>query len=374
MRGKHVIKNMRKRGLAGFATMGAAVLVLVGCGTAPEAGGEADAPETPEAGNSEGVDFLACAVSDEGSWNDKSFNEVSMRGLLKAESDLGVSIQDAESSTFEDFTPNLDAMVAAGCDVTFAVGFNIVEEVNQAALDNPDFNFVSIDGWKEDEATPNLKAMVWEMNESSFLAGYLSAAYSQSKTIGTYGGMNIPAVTDFMVGFYNGAKYYEKETGTEITVIGFDPANPDDGDYVGGFEDKGKAKSISEGQIEKGADVILPVAGGLFSATSEAINESGKDIVMLGVDLDVAKNSPQYADQILTSIEKTIDVSVFDVIAASIDGSFSGDPYVGTLENSGTRISPLYDFEDKVDADVMLKIEELTKMIIDGDIDPTVTP
>lgn len=369
-----MIKKMRGSKLAGLATVGVAALVLVGCGSAPEAPSGNGTTDTPEAGETEEVDFLACAVSDEGSWNDKSFNEVSMRGLLNAKSELGVSIQDAESITFEDFEPNLDAMVAAGCDVTFAVGFNIVEEVNAAARDNPDFKFVSIDGWKEDEATPNLKAMVWEMNQSSFLAGYLAAAYSESKTIGTYGGMNIPAVTDFMVGYYNGAKYYEQETGTKVTVLGFDPANPDAGDYVGNFEDKGEAKSISEGQIEKGADVILPVAGGLFSATSEAIKESGKDIVMLGVDLDVALNSPQYADQILTSVEKTIDVSVFDVIEESMGGAFSGDPYIGTLENGGTRLSPLYDFEDKVDADVVKKIEELKQMIIDGELDPTVTP
>lgn len=361
-----MIRNTGKRGLAGFATLSAAALVLVGCGAAPETGDAADGPE--DAG------FLACAVSDEGSWNDKSFNEVSMRGLLKAESDLGIKIQGVESHSPEDFTPNLEAMVSADCDITFAVGFNIVEQVNAAADENPDFNFVTIDGWKMDEATPNLKAMQWNMAESSFLAGYLSAAYSQSKTIGTYGGMNIPAVTDFMVGFYNGAKFYEQETGTAITVVGFDPANPDAGDFVGDFGDTGTAKSISEGQIEKGADVIFPVAGGLFSSTSEAINESGKDIVMLGVDLDVAANSPQYASQILTSVEKRIDVSVLDVIAASVDGGFSGDPYVGTLENDGTDLSPFYEFEDKVDSSIVEKLAEIKAQLISGELDPTVTP
>jgi len=352
--------------LATIATAGAAALVLVGCGSAPDAG---DNGSTDEGAPAEGTDFLACAVSDEGSWNDKSFNEVSMAGLLQAESELGVEIQDAESHTMEDFAPNLEAMVAAGCDITFAVGFNIVDQVNEAALNNPDYNFVTIDGWKNDEATPNLKAMQWDTTQSSFLAGYLSAAYSTTKTISTYGGMNIPAVTDFMVGYYHGAKYYEEETGTEVTVLGFDPANPDAGDYVGDFSNTAQAKAISEGHIEAGADVILPVAGGLFSATSEAINESGKDVVMLGVDLDVAANSPQYADQILTSVEKTINVSVFDVISQSIDGGFSGDAYVGTLENDGTRISPLYDFEDKVDASIMEALEEIEQKIIAGEIE-----
>lgn len=358
-----MIATSRKRMLATIATAGAAALVLVGCASAPETAD--DNGSTEEAA---GSDFLACAVSDEGSWNDKSFNEVSMKGLLEAEAELGIEIQDAESHTMEDFGPNLEAMVSAGCDITFAVGFNIVEQVNQAAVNNPDYNFVSIDGWKEDESTANLKAMQWDTTQSSFLAGYLSADFSTTKTVGTYGGMNIPAVTDFMVGFYNGAKYYEEVTGTAVTVLGYDPESPDSGDFVGDFSNTAQAKAISEGQIEAGADVILPVAGGLFSATSEAINESGKDVVMLGVDLDVALNSPQYADQILTSVEKTINVSVFDVIEESVAGGFSGDPYVGTLENDGTRLSPLYDFEEKVGAEVITALEEIEQKIIAGEI------
>lgn len=364
-----MIVKTRNRALAGLATAGVAALVLAGCGTAPEANTGGDS-----GGGEEGADFLACAVSDEGSWNDKSFNEVSMKGLLDAKEELGISIQDAESSSTEDFEPNLEAMVAAGCDVTFAVGFNIIEQVNAAAVANPDYNFVTIDGYKEDESVANLKAIQYNMAESSFLAGYVSAAFSESKVVGTYGGMPIPAVTDFMVGFYNGAKYYEQETGTDVKVLGFDPADPDSGDFVGDFANAGVAKSISEGQIEAGADVILPVAGGLFAATSEAINESGKDIVMLGVDLDVAKNSPQYASQILTSIEKTINVSVFDVIEGAMGGGFSGDAYVGTLENEGTQISEFYEFDDQIDDDLQKKLDEIEQMIIDGEIDPTETP
>ena len=56
------------------------------------------------------VDFKACAVSDEGSWNDKSFNESVYDGLTKAESELGVEIADAESNSAEDFAPNLQAL------------------------------------------------------------------------------------------------------------------------------------------------------------------------------------------------------------------------------------------------------------------------
>jgi basic membrane protein A len=355
---------LRRRALAALATAGAAGMILAGCSAPPETGG-GDAAATE--------DFLACAVSDEGSWNDKSFNEAAYGGLLKAEEELGVKISDAESNSPEDFEPNLIAMVDAGCDVIFGVGFNLIDPLFAAAKANPDSNFVTIDGYGDPEIV-NLKPVEYKTAESSYLAGYAAAAFSTTKTIGTYGGLNIPAVTDFMVGYYNGAKAYEAETGTAVTIVGFDPANPDAGDYVGDFQNKEVAKSISAGQIEKGADVILPVAGGLFSATSEAIKESNKDIVMLGVDKDVAVTSPEYADQILTSIEKLMTLAVYDVIKEAMDSGFNAEPYVGTLANEGTQLSSFGVFTDKFSADVMAKLDELKAGIIDGSIDPAVTP
>jgi len=65
---------------------------------------------------------------------------------------------------------------------------------------DPDMNFVTIDGWSN--GATNLKPVNYAMNQSSYLAGYLAAAQSTTKVVGTYGGMQIPAVTDFMTGFY----------------------------------------------------------------------------------------------------------------------------------------------------------------------------
>lgn len=350
-----------KRQLAGFATLSVAALLLAGCASAPE-------ESTSTGGAAEGTDFLACAVSDEGSWNDKSFNEAAFDGLLKAEDELGVSLADAESHSIEDFDTNLQAMVDAGCDLTFAVGFNLVTPVNATAAANPEMNFVTIDGWSE--GNENLKAIEYAMAESSYLAGYLAASYSTTKVVGTYGGVNIPAVTIFMDGFYNGAKAYEAETGTAVTVVGYDPANPDAGDFVGDFADSAKAKSLSAGQIEKGADVLYPVAGSLFSATSEAIKESGKPGVFIGVDKDIAVTSPEYADQVLTSVEKRMTEAVYDVIAETLDSGFNSEAYLGTLANDGTALSAFGAFEDKISDETKTRLDELKAGIIDGSIDP----
>ena len=359
-----------KNATAAFALLGASALVLSGCAAAPEeteATATATATETTEPAPT--VDFLACAVSDEGSWNDKSFNESVYDGLVKAESELGVQVAEAESNSAEDFAPNLQAMVDQSCDITFAVGFNLVADVNAAAAANAEMHFVTIDGWSEGNA--NLKPVTYAMNQSSYLAGYLAAAYSTTKVIGTYGGLQIPAVTDFMDGYYYGAMAYANETGTAVTVVGWDPA-AQTGDFIGDFTpNSGTSKAIAAAQVNAGADVIFPVGGDQFGAVSQAIQEAGVDGVMIGVDKDVALTSPEYAPYVLTSAEKRMTNAVYDIIAElSAGGAFNGDAYVGTLANGGTGLSPFYEFDSKISDEVKARLAELEAGIIAGEINP----
>lgn len=352
------MKKVSRSAFAGLALASASMLLLAGCAGAPGS----DSSVTP-------IDYTACAVSDEGSWEDKSFNESVMDGLTKSELELGVSISDAESNSAEDFAPNLQQMVDAKCDVTFAVGFNLVDAVNASAEANPDVNFVTIDGWSN--GATNLKPVGYAMEQSSYLAGYLAAAYSTTKVIGTYGGMQIDAVTAFMDGYYYGAKAYEKETGTAVKVVGWDPAKKT-GDFIGDFvPNSGTSKSIAASQLAAKADVIFPVGGDQFGAVSEAIKDAGVDAVMIGVDKNIAVTSPEYADLVLTSVEKRMTNAVFDIIKdLSAGGTFSGDAYVGTLENGGTGLSDFGAFDGKIDAAVKSRLDEIKAGIIDGSIDP----
>ena len=355
------MKNITSRAWTGLALASAAAVILTGCAAAPT---ETAAPD-------ETLDYLACAVSDEGSWNDKSFNQSVYEGLEKSQAELGVQIADAESATPDDFAPNLQAMIDQGCDITIAVGFNLVDAVNVAAEANPDLNFVTIDGWSN--GATNLKPVNYAMNQSSYLAGYLAAAQSESKVVGTYGGMQIPAVTDFMTGFYYGAMAWGTDNMTDVTVVGWDPTT-ETGDFIGDFvPNSGTSKTIAAGQIEAGADVLFPVGGDQFGAVSEAITEAGIDGRMIGVDKDIAATSPEYAEWVLSSAEKRMTLAVFDIIKQiAVDGgAFTGDVYLGTLENGGTALSALTNYTGATaQADVEAKLAELQAGIIDGSINP----
>ena len=354
---------------AAFALLGASALVLSGCAAAPEAAPTATSTATATETAAPSIDFLACAVSDEASFEDKSFNESVKDGLLRSESELGVQIGLLESASADEFPANLQATVDQACDITFAVGFNLVADANVIAAANPDVNFVTIDGWSE--GNPNLKPVTYAMNQSSYLAGYLAAAYSTTKVVGTYGGIQIPAVTDFMDGFYYGAMAYGAENGVEVKVVGWDAVNQA-GSFMGGFApNSGESKAIAATLINEGADVLFPVGGDQFGAVSEAIKEAGIAGVMIGVDKDIALTSPEYASMTLTSAEKRMGNAVYDIVAElSAGGAFSGDSYVGTLANGGTGLSPFYEFDSQISDAVKARLAELEAGIISGEINP----
>ena len=338
-------------------------LVLSGCAAAP------DEDATVEPGS---VDFLACAVSDEGSWDDKSFNEAVLDGLERAKSELGITIKDAESTGGDDYEPNLQIMVDAQCDVTFGVGFLLVDPINKIAEANPDANMAIVDGWSN--GATNLKPIYYSMNESSFLAGYLAAEYSTTKVIGTYGGAQIPSVTDFMTGYYFGAMQWAEDTGKDIKVVGWDPAT-ETGDFTGDFvPNSPTSKTIALSQLNQDADVIFPVGGDQFSAVKEAIDEVNPDAVMIGVDKDIQLTNEAVDGYVLTSAEKRMANAVFDIIDAMVKGEafVGGDEgsYLGNLANGGTGISPLYDFDSKISQEVKDRLAELEAGIIAGTISP----
>ncbi|WP_258064831.1 BMP family protein [Pseudoclavibacter sp. AY1H1] len=344
-----------KQRFAALGTVGVAALVLAGCAPAPEAGD----------GAAEGAsDFTACMVSDEGGFDDRSFNQLAHTGLENAESELGVNVLEAESATPDDYAANLTTMVDQGCKIIVPVGFKLADATAAAAEANPDVDFAIVD--IEGLGIPNVLELNYDTAQAAFLAGYASAAYSKTGTVATYGGAAIPTVTIFMDGFANGVKHFNEVKGKDVKVIGWD-VDSQQGSFVDDFTNVSRAKEISTGFLSQGADVILPVGGPLYQGAAEAIREGGQDAVILGVDSDLAVADEQYADIILVSIMKGLDVTVLDAISQSVDGTFEGGTtYTGVLENEGVGLSGFGAFESELPSGTLDEIDTLKQEVIDG--------
>jgi basic membrane protein A len=66
-----------------------------------------------------------------------------------------------------------------------------------------------------------------------------------------------------------------------------------------------------------------------------------------------------------------MDVAVKQSIQDSLEGNFTSEPYVGTLENEGVSLAPYHDLEAEIPQELRDQIEELKQQIIDGEIEIT---
>ncbi|WP_237740762.1 BMP family lipoprotein [Crystallibacter crystallopoietes] len=361
---KKSLRAMKRSTGLSAAVLGASALVLAGCGAPPEEGGSSAAPEES--------DYMGCIVSDSGGFDDRSFNQSSYEGLKAAEADLGIQIQQAESQAETDFTPNVDSMVQSGCDLVLTVGFLLGDVTKEAAAANPDTNFAIVD-YQDPEFTDNVKPIVYDTAQAAFMAGYLAAGVSETGKVATYGGLNIPTVTIFMDGFADGVAYYNEQKGENVELLGWNKESQN-GTFNGGFENQGKGKTDTQNFINEGADVIMPVAGPVGLGTMDAVIEANADrpaeeqVKVIWVDSDGYETTGKGEEYILTSVMKLMGQAVEEVIASDVEGNFSGEPYIGTLENGGVALAPFHDLDASVPDELKTELEEIKASIISGEI------
>ncbi len=340
---------MRKLSRVPLAIVAAGALVLSACGAEDEAEG-----------------FKACQITDTGGIDDRSFNQTVWDGFLRAQDELDVEVKYLESTSESDYDPNIQAFIDEGCDVIVTVGFLLGDATEDFAIANPDQAFGIID-YAYDTSYDNLLGMVFDTDQAAFLAGYTAAGMTETGTVGTWGGINIPPVSIFMDGFLAGVNHYNEVNGTDVDVLGWDGS---DGVFTGSFDSQDLGNSATADMLQNGADIILPVAGPAGLGAATAIQDFGSGL-MIWVDTD-GYFSTDFGSITLTSVEKKMDNATFDLIRSVIEGDFSGGLYVGTLDNGGVGISPFHDFEDAVPDALKAELDALRTAIIAGEI--TTTP
>ena len=346
------------------ALVGAVALALAACGDAPEEEPAAEGPATGEETQA-ATDFQACMVTDSGGVDDRSFNASAWAGLQQAQEDLGVEAKYVESQTETDFVPNVQQMVADDCGIIVTVGFLLGDATAEAAEANPEEQFAIVD-FSYPEPIENVKPLVFDTAQASFLAGYLAAGMTETGTVATFGGINIPTVSIFMDGFADGVAYYNEAKGEDVQVLGWDK-EAQNGSFTGDFQNQANGQNLTNTFIQQGADIVMPVAGPVGLGAAAAAEEAG-NVKVIWVDTDGVESASQYADLFLTSVVKEIDNAVLTSTQEAVDESFSNEPYVGTLENEGVSIAPYHEFEDEVPEELKAEIEELRQQIIDGEV------
>ncbi len=294
-----------------------------------------------------------------GGLGDKSFNDISYAGAQKAEDELGVEFDYVEPTAIAEYESyQRDFAMSGEYELIICVGFDQADALTIIAGEYPDQNFAIVDMVVN---MPNVASLTFRANEGSFLLGVVAGLTTETGTIGFVGGIDIPLIRDFYVGYKAGAEW------ANPTVTVGEPV------FVGGWGDPGSGKELTLGLIEQGYDGIFAAAGGSGLGALEAAHEQG----ITGYGVDACQD--YLHDEIIASMTKRVDNAVFQMILAATTSTFQGGFYSGGLAESWTGMCRLpgeeslwestFEFvHDPLDEDILARVMDARDKIIAGDI------
>jgi len=324
-----------------------------------------------------GAGFRVGFVTDTGGIDDQSFNTTQWNGVQRAVTELGIEARFIQSDEAPQYEPNLTEFASQGYDLIIAAGFMLGADLANVAALYPEINYSIVDFSYpapfdvpegivgNAECITNVQGQVFKTDQPAFLAGYLAAGMTETGKVGFFGGMKVPTVTIFAVGFEAGIDYYNQVHDTEVELLGWDSA-AGLGMFTDDFIDLTKGAELTESLFDQGADIFIPV-GGLIGSPGFAIarDRGGYGI---WVDTDGYNLLTESRDVMLTSVLKNMDNSVYDVIKDTMEGEFDGcGVYIGDMANGGVGLAPYHDLADAVPDDLKAEIEELAQEITSGE-------
>jgi len=306
---------------------------------------------------------LKVALVLHGTQGDKSFLDSAVAGVKKAEAELPVTAKIIEASYDRSkWQPALADAADGGYDVVIAGTFDMTPYIAELAPEYPDVKFIDFDDAPDFTKCDcgNVLSVMYTTSTAGYLAGYAAAKLSKTGKLGTILGMEFPTVTDFKTGFDQGAK----AANPNIEILNA---------VAGTFSDPAKGKEIGLAQLNQGADIIFPIAGGTGLGALQAVKEAGGGKLAVGVDSDqatiFAESDPAQADVIFTSVEKKVGESLYLALKATVEGTQEyGKRQMLGLKDGAVGISKNAQYEKLVPADLRAEVDAIEAKVVSGEI------
>ena len=238
-------------------------------------------------------------IYDLGGKFDKSFNESSFNGAQRWADETGRTFAEVELQSDAQREQALRRFAEAGNNPIVMAGFMNATPLAEIAPDYPDTTFVIIDAVVD---APNVRSVVFNEHEGSYLVGMMAAMASESGTVGFIGGMDIPLIRKFACGYAQGVLAVNPEATIIANMTGTTPA---------AWNDPVKGSELTLAQISQGADVVYAAAGGTGVGVLQTAAD--QDILSIGVD---ANQNYLHPGEVLTSMLKRVDNAVYEAMAA----------------------------------------------------------
>lgn len=234
-------------------------------------------------------------IFDLGGKFDKSFNEAAFNGAERWAKETGGTYKELEMQDEAQREQALRRLAEAGSNPVVMTGFAFGDVLAKVAPDFPDTKFAIIDMVVEQ---PNVKSVVFNEHEGSYLVGMMAGLASKTGTVGFIGGMDIPLIRKFGCGYAQGVKAVNADATVVLNMTGTTPA---------AWNDPVKGAELAKGQKSQGADVIYAAAGGTGVGVLQAAADEG--ILSIGVD---SNQNYMHPGSVLTSMLKRVDNAVYE--------------------------------------------------------------
>lgn len=286
-----------------------------------------------------------CLVTDVGRVNDGTFNEYAYNGMVQAAEDFDLDNTYIETQAETDYEKNINTCIESGYDIIVTVGFLIADATKTAAEANPEVYFIGIDQFLEAGPT-NYVGIQFREDQSGFLVGVMAALMANeagAETIAGVYGIDVPAVKRFRNGYEQGALLVNPDWEVGVNILG---------NYEDSFIDPAAGASTARQYIGEGAAVIFGAGG---PTGSGAIAEAAKSgVYVIGVDQDeyfttFGEGETEGAEYLITSAQKRVDVGVYSMVEALVNGDMDSFPgggiFILDVANGGITFAPAHDAE-----------------------------
>jgi len=289
-------------------------------------------------------------IFDLGGKFDKSFNEAAFAGAQRWAEETGESFREIELQSEAQREQALRRFAEAGSNPIVMTGFAFGDALGQVAGDYPDTDFVIIDMVVD---APNVRSVVFNEHEGSYLVGMMAAMASESNTVGFIGGMDIPLIRKFACGYAQGVLAVNPDATVISNMTGSTPA---------AWNDPVKGSELTKAQISQGADVVYAAAGGTGVGVLQTAAD--EDILSIGVD---SNQNHLHPGKVLTSMIKRVDNAVIDAMSDG-PGMEKGFNVMG-VGNEGVGVAIDEHNKALVTAEMQAAVDEAAAKIADGSLE-----
>jgi basic membrane protein A len=297
------------------------------------------------------ADFSPAIIYDFGGKFDRSFNQSAAEGAARFSKANAISVREFEIQNASQREQVMRQFARRGASVIVAVGFTQASAVETVAKEFPDIKFAVIDGVVD---LPNVESINFREQESSFLCGMAAAMASKTGKVGFVGGMDIPLIRKFAVGYRAGVAYVNPKAEVFENMTGSTPAawtNPSAG------------AELAKSQFGQGVDVIFHAAG----ATGIGVMQAAADAGLLSIGCD-SNQDYLHPGSVLTSALKRVDVAVWTVFTDAKDGTWKAGSKVLGLAQDGVGYSLDDDNRRLITPEMQARLDQAKADIIAGKV------